>query len=69
MAIQCQPTVPAGRNPGLVLGAILGEAALQGRDKVTLLTDPELNAVGSWLEQLIAESSGKDGKGIVPRRY
>ena len=66
MALQCKPAVPEGRNPGLVLGAILGEAALQGRDKVTLLTDPELNAVGSWLEQLIAESSGKDGKGIVP---
>ena len=66
MTRQCQSTVPAGRNPGLVLGAILGEAALQGRDKVTLLTDPELNAVGSWLEQLIAESSGKQGRGIVP---
>ena len=66
MAAQCQPSVPAGRNPGLVLGAILGEAALQGKDKVTLLADPELNAFGSWLEQLIAESSGKQGKGIVP---
>ena len=66
MARQCQGNVPAGRNPGLVLGAILGEAALQGRDKVTLLADSELNAFGSWLEQLIAESSGKQGRGIVP---
>jgi len=66
MADQCRPTVPAGRNPGLVLGAILGEAALQGKDKVTLITDPELSAFGSWLEQLIAESSGKQGQGIVP---
>lgn len=60
------PTVPAGRNPGLVLGAVLGEAALAGRDKLTLLTDPELAAFGAWQEQLVAESSGKQGKGIVP---
>jgi transaldolase / glucose-6-phosphate isomerase len=66
MAIQCRPDVPAGRNPGLVLGALLGVAALQGRDKLTILTDPELDAFGSWLEQLVAESSGKEGKGIVP---
>lgn len=57
---------PGGRNPGLVLGAILGEATLAGRDKLTLITDPELAAFGSWLEQLIAESSGKQGLGIVP---
>lgn len=66
MAEQCAQEVPAGRNPGLVLGAVLGEAALQGRDKLTLITDPELSAMGSWLEQLIAESSGKQGKGILP---
>ncbi len=60
------PATPAGRNPGLVLGAILGEAALAGRDKLTILTDPEFSAFGSWLEQLVAESSGKQGKGIVP---
>ena len=66
MADQCKPDIPTGRNPGLVLGAILGEAALQGKDKVTLITDPELFAFGSWLEQLIAESSGKQGRGIVP---
>lgn len=60
------PSTPAGRNPGLVLGAILGEAALAGQDKLTILTDAELSAFGSWLEQLVAESSGKQGKGIVP---
>lgn len=66
MADLCQPGVSPERNPGLVLGAIIGEASLRGRDKLTILTDPELRSVGSWLEQLIAESSGKQGKGIVP---
>lgn len=66
MAAQCAAGRPAGSNPGLVLGAIMGEAALQGRDKLTLLTDPEIESFGSWLEQLVAESSGKQGKGIVP---
>ena len=60
------PSIPAGRNPGLVLGAVVGEAALAGLDKLTFITDPELNAFGSWLEQMIAESSGKQGKGIIP---
>lgn len=63
---QSLPSIPVGRNPGLVLGAILGEAALAGRDKLTLLTDEELSAFGAWQEQLVAESSGKQGKGIVP---
>lgn len=66
MAGQCAGEVPAGRNPGLVLGAVLGEAYLQGRDKLTLLADPQVATFGAWLEQLIAESSGKQGKGIVP---
>jgi transaldolase/glucose-6-phosphate isomerase len=66
MATQCQAGVPSARNPGLVLGAALGEAALAGRDKLTLLADPELASIGSWIEQLVAESSGKHGKGIVP---
>jgi transaldolase / glucose-6-phosphate isomerase len=66
MAAQCQPEIPTGRNPALMLGAVLGTAALQGRDKLTILTDAELDSFGSWLEQLTAESSGKDGKGIVP---
>ncbi len=58
--------VPPGRAPGVVLGAALGEAALRGRDKITLLSDPELETLPNWIEQLIAESSGKDGKGLVP---
>lgn len=62
---QCEPKVPAGRNPGLVLGALLGEAALSGRNKLTILADPALTSFGSWLEQLIAESTGKQGKGII----
>ncbi len=66
MARQSGPGVRAGRNPGLALGAIIGEGALQKRDKLTFLTDNDLNAFGSWLEQLVAESSGKQGKGIVP---
>jgi len=66
MARQCDGSIQAVRNPGLVLGAILGQAALEGRDKVTLIADPETASFGSWLEQLIAESSGKQGKGIVP---
>jgi transaldolase/glucose-6-phosphate isomerase len=53
-------------NPGLILGAIMGEAAVAGRDKLTILTSPSLEPVGAWLEQLIAESTGKQGKGIVP---
>jgi len=61
----CQVKVSAGRNPGLMLGAVLGEAALAGRDKLTLIADPGVAAFGSWLEQLIAESTGKQGRGII----
>ncbi|MBT8192188.1 MAG: phosphoheptose isomerase, partial [Acidimicrobiia bacterium] len=53
-------------NPGLQLGAVWGEAALAGRDKLTVVTSPGLAAFPNWLEQLIAESTGKDGTGIVP---
>jgi len=66
MMEQSAPDVPAARNPGLTLGAVMAESALAGRDKLTILADAVLITVGSWLEQLIAESSGKDGKGIVP---
>ena len=66
MMAQCVSSMPAGRNPGLVLGTVLAFAGQNGRDKVTLLADPDLSSVGSWLEQLIAESSGKEGKGLVP---
>jgi transaldolase/glucose-6-phosphate isomerase len=63
---QSLANVPAARNPGLVLGAVVGESALAGRDKLTVLSDPELAPLGSWIEQIVAESSGKHGKGIVP---
>jgi hypothetical protein len=56
----------ASRNPGLALGAVIGQAALAGLDKLTVLADAPLATFGSWLEQLIAESSGKQGKGIIP---
>jgi transaldolase/glucose-6-phosphate isomerase len=66
-AVQTQGrSVPAARNPGLALGAVLGEAALQGRDKLTILADTPLAAFAGWIEQIIAESSGKSGKGILP---
>lgn len=56
----------AGDNSGAWLGAIMGELAVAGRDKVTLLTSPPINSFGAWVEQLIAESTGKEGKGILP---
>jgi len=66
MARQCTSEIASGRSPGLVLGAIIGEAVLEGRDKLTLITSGDLAPFGAWLEQLIAESSGKQGVGIVP---
>jgi len=65
MMRQCAADMTGARNPGLVLGAILGQAAVDGRDKLTLLADESVAPLGAWLEQLIAESSGKQGKGIV----
>lgn len=53
-------------NPGVVLGAIIGEAALAEKNKITIIADDEWNNLAAWMEQLIAESSGKDGKGILP---
>ena len=66
MKRQCSESVPTARNPGIALGAVLGEAAMNGRDKLTLLADAPLSAFALWVEQIIAESSGKDGKGILP---
>ncbi len=57
---------PIERNPGFQLGEVLGNAALAGRDKVTLVMDPELESMGLWIEQLLAESTGKEGKGLIP---
>jgi glucose-6-phosphate isomerase len=56
----------AGANPGLALGVVLGTLARLGRDKLTLVADPALAPFGAWLEQLVAESTGKHGSGIVP---
>ena len=53
-------------NPGFILGAAMVEAARQGRDKLTIFTSPSLALLGDWIEQLIAESTGKEGKGILP---
>ena len=66
MMHECAADVTGTRNPGLVLGAILGQAAVDGRDKLTFLADESVAPIGSWLEQLIAESTGKLGKGILP---
>ena len=62
----CASNVSAQDNPGAVLGAAIGTLAQQGRDKLTLITSPSVGAFGLWVEQLIAESLGKDGKGIIP---
>ncbi len=66
MVEACAPCVPARDNPGVLLGVVLGQAALQGRDKLTLVLSPAIAALGAWLEQLLAESTGKQGKGIIP---
>ncbi len=66
MMQNCSPSLPFNRNEGAALGTFIGIAAANGRDKLTILTDPEFTPFGSWLEQLIAESSGKEGKGIIP---
>jgi glucose-6-phosphate isomerase len=62
----CSWQVPPLKNPGAWLGACLVTMALRGRDKMTLITSPPLASFGLWVEQLIAESTGKDGKGIIP---
>ena len=66
MAAACGPNVAPAANPGVQLGVILGAAAKSGRDKLTLVCSPSFAGMGAWLEQLIAESTGKLGKGIVP---
>jgi transaldolase/glucose-6-phosphate isomerase len=62
----CAPAVPAADNPAVRLGAIIGALAKAGRDKLTISTDPEISSLGLWIEQLVAESTGKEGKGILP---
>ncbi|HXN51379.1 MAG TPA: bifunctional transaldolase/phosoglucose isomerase [Candidatus Acidoferrum sp.] len=66
MVTACGAAVAADKNPGVVLGAILGNAANEGLDKLTIISSPGIADLGAWLEQLIAESTGKQGKGIIP---
>ena len=66
MTQACASHKPAEQSPGGVLGAALGELARQGRDKVTFLVPPSLETLGTWLEQLLAESTGKAGTGLLP---
>jgi transaldolase/glucose-6-phosphate isomerase len=66
MVDACGEDTDATTNPGVILGTILGIAANQGRDKMTIITSPGIFDLGAWLEQLLAESTGKSGKGIIP---
>jgi transaldolase/glucose-6-phosphate isomerase len=66
MVEACGENTDAVTNPGVILGTILGLAANQGRDKVTIVTSQGIFDLGAWLEQLLAESTGKSGKGIIP---
>jgi glucose-6-phosphate isomerase len=63
---QCDPSIALNQNPAVMLGLILGELSKLGRDKLTLVTSDRLSSFGDWVEQLIAESTGKDGMGILP---
>ena len=66
MVHACASVVPADENPGAILGAVLGTLQKSGRDKVTIFASPGISDLGAWLEQLLAESTGKEGKGLIP---
>ena len=66
MMRSCSPESSSENNPGALLGAIVGECANSGRDKLTIVSDQHIAALGLWIEQLVAESTGKEGKGILP---
>ncbi|MCZ6732025.1 MAG: bifunctional transaldolase/phosoglucose isomerase [Gammaproteobacteria bacterium] len=66
MVQSCAASVPPAVNPGVALGLVMGTLAQAGRDKLTIVASPAIASLGAWLEQLIAESTGKEGKGIVP---
>ena len=66
MVHSCASCVPPEDNPGVSLGVVLGELAKKGRDKVTVIASPSVADLGAWLEQLMAESTGKEGKGLIP---
>jgi len=63
---KCGAMQPIQENPGFMLGAIFGAAYQLGKDKINIIGDKKYQSVGSWIEQLVAESSGKSGKGILP---
>ncbi|MCI0410063.1 MAG: transaldolase, partial [Acidobacteria bacterium] len=64
--VEACSSAPAEENPGVILGCALGVLASGGRDKVTLIASPGIHDLGAWLEQLLAESTGKQGKGLIP---
>jgi transaldolase/glucose-6-phosphate isomerase len=66
MVSACGASVSARNNPGVILGAVLGVAHNHGRDKITIIASPGVYDLGAWLEQLLAESTGKNGKGLIP---
>lgn len=66
MVHACASSVPDNENPGVILGAALGELQQHGRDKVTFITGKRVAFLGLWIEQLLAESTGKEGSGILP---
>jgi transaldolase/glucose-6-phosphate isomerase len=66
MARACAASQPVDQNPGVLLGALLGTLGTMGRDKVTIIASPGIHDLGAWLEQLIAESTGKNGRGLIP---
>lgn len=66
MAEACAPCVNPEDNPGVWLGTVMGQAYKAGRDKMTITTSPDLDSFGLWAEQLLAESTGKEGKGLIP---
>lgn len=62
----CSPATPIFQNPGVILGIILGVCGNEQKNKITLIVSPEIKSLGAWLEQLLAESTGKQGKGLIP---
>ncbi len=68
MAESCRNTDP-DENPGAMLGAMMGDSALAGRDRLTVLLPLSIASLGPWVEQLVAESTGKDGRGILPLNF
>ncbi|MFB3925409.1 MAG: bifunctional transaldolase/phosoglucose isomerase [Syntrophales bacterium] len=66
MVHACAPSVPIRDNPGISLGAAIGESVRRGRDKITFIMPDQISSLGMWLEQLLAESTGKEGTGVLP---